>query len=824
MKYIKKYWSIILIVVLCIIRFLISYKLPSFYLRNLSYDDMLMINKVKALKAGEYLGIYSSKTLIKGIIYPIFLLLTQKLNTTYSIVLTVLYILATVYLAYSLKKIIKNKACVVIIFAIILFNPLSYSSDVFQRVYRNSLSIIELLFFLGAVINIIGSKKERVVNYIILGITTGAMLLTREDNIWTTIVLAILFVFKLYKDVRIKNILINLIPIFVITIILNTVSYINYKNYNIYTYDEISKTHFKDAYLKILQIKDNEKKDSIAIPKSTFLKLAEVSKVFNFTKEEIEKKYELSGRQNGEIYNGNIVWILRGWINQKNDFKDGKEADEYYLKLSNEIENLFNQGILERELIIPSTHIYMPTINEVKNLPKNLIEAICYTSSYKNVKTFGGIESNERFYYNDEELAYAVTYDNYHNAENIIKINPIGIEIIRNIYKYCTIVFSIVALVIYLKNIKIRDKLNLILHIILLTYLIIICGVTYTHTTAFAAIRYCYLSNIYILQSLFILLNLYRLYIKHKSKYKDLEIKLLESGEPIVNKAISVIIPAYNEEKAIGKTIEEITQIMKQNNIYEGSEIIVVNDGSDDNTKQEAIKTGAIVLDNPHNIGYGYSLKKGIEKAKNETIVITDADLSYPFACVPEMLKIKEKGYDLVVGARTGKYYKESIFKSILRKVMKRFVEYVSGKKIKDVNSGLRVFDKTTVMKYFPRLCDTFSFTTSQTLAYMMNNLFVYYIDIPYNKREGKTKVKLFKDSLRSMRYILEAGIYYNPLKVYTLLSIICILLSVIGFIFSHFANIRAGYILGIGGLLVSIIVFALGLLAVLLKQIMDKK
>ena len=291
-----------------------------------------------------------------------------------------------------------------------------------------------------------------------------------------------------------------------------------------------------------------------------------------------------------------------------------------------------------------------------------------------------------------------------------------------------------------------------------------------------------------------------------------------------MKKNISVIIPTYNEEKAIGRTIEEITQIMKQNNIYECSEIIVVNDGSDDNTKQEAEKKGVIVLDNPHNIGYGYSLKKGIEYAKNETIVITDADLSYPFECVPEMLKIKEKGYNLVVGARTGKYYKESIFKSILRKLLKRFVEYVSGKKIKDVNSGLRVFDKTTVMKYFPRLCDTFSFTTSQTLAYMMNNLFVYYIDIPYNKREGKAKVKLFKDSLKSMRYIIEAGIYYNPLKVYTLLSVICIVLSISGFLISHFINIRAGYILGIGGLLVSIMVFSLGLLAVLLKQIIDKK
>ena len=143
---------------------------------------------------------------------------------------------------------------------------------------------------------------------------------------------------------------------------------------------------------------------------------------------------------------------------------------------------------------------------------------------------------------------------------------------------------------------------------------------------------------------------------------------------------------------------------------------------------------------------------------------------------------------------------------------------------IKDINSGLRIIDKTTVMKYFSRLCNTFSFTTSQTLAYLMNNLCVYYLDIPYNKRIGKSKVKLVKDSLKTMKYIVEAGVYYNPLKIFSFLSIMCIIMSIIGFLFSHFASIKAGYILGIGGMLVSVIVFSLGLLAILLKQIMDKE
>ena len=286
---------------------------------------------------------------------------------------------------------------------------------------------------------------------------------------------------------------------------------------------------------------------------------------------------------------------------------------------------------------------------------------------------------------------------------------------------------------------------------------------------------------------------------------------------------ISVVIPAYNEEKAISKTIDEIKKVMKKNRLDKGLEIIVVNDGSTDNTKEVAINKGVTVINNPENMGYGFSLKRGILEAKNETIVITDADGTYPFDMVPEMLKKKNEGFDLVIGARTGKYYRQSVFKNFLRRLLKMLVELVSGKKIKDINSGLRVFDKTTVVEYFPRLCNTFSFTTSQTLAYLMNCRFVTYIDIPYRKREGKSKIKLIRDSMKSLKYILEACIYYNPLKIFTLLSCICIFFSIIGFIFSHFVGIQAGYILGIGGLLVSIIVFALGLLAVLLKQIMDK-
>lgn len=286
---------------------------------------------------------------------------------------------------------------------------------------------------------------------------------------------------------------------------------------------------------------------------------------------------------------------------------------------------------------------------------------------------------------------------------------------------------------------------------------------------------------------------------------------------------ISVVVPAYNEEKSIKTTITEIKKVLKNSKLDKGSEIIIVDDGSTDDTSKIAEKCGAKVIRNCSNMGYGFSLKRGITEAKNETIVITDADMTYPFDVVPKMIEKKNEGFDLVVAARTGKYYRQGLFKSFLRLLLKILVQFVADKKIKDVNSGLRVFDKTLVMKYYPRLCNTFSFTTSQTLAYFMNNHFVTYIDIKYKKRVGKSKIRLFRDSLISMKYILESCIYYNPLKLFSLLSFICILASIICFIVSHFVGIHAAYILGIGCLLISIIVFSLGMIAVLLKQIMDK-
>ncbi len=285
---------------------------------------------------------------------------------------------------------------------------------------------------------------------------------------------------------------------------------------------------------------------------------------------------------------------------------------------------------------------------------------------------------------------------------------------------------------------------------------------------------------------------------------------------------ISVVIPAYNEQDAIAGTVAEIKQILTDMAIA-NYEIIIVNDGSDDDTASIAESLTTRVINHPHRIGYGRSLKDGIRQAQYETIIITDADLTYPFNEVPALYADYQQGFDMVVGARTGKHLNESWIKAPLRKVLQYIVEFSAGRAIPDINSGLRIFSKTTVMQYLNHLCDTFSFTTSMTLAYMMTGKFVHYRPIHYQKREGHSKVRLFRDSLRTMQYILQAINYYNPIKLFMLFALLCIVFAMIGFFMSAVFGFHSGFLLGVGGLLIALLVVCFGLIADLLKQIMDK-
>lgn len=235
---------------------------------------------------------------------------------------------------------------------------------------------------------------------------------------------------------------------------------------------------------------------------------------------------------------------------------------------------------------------------------------------------------------------------------------------------------------------------------------------------------------------------------------------------------ISVILPVYNEEEGIISSLEALKRAMGN---FAGYEIILVNDGSTDSTiaRLNTIDLANIkIVNHLENLGYGKSLFDGILVAKNECIAILDADASYP----PGRLKDLHAfwpNYDMVVGARQGEEYKGGLFKRPARMVFQFLAEYATGRKVPDINSGMRIFKRSVVLKFQDSLCTGFSFTTTITLLFMLNNYFVKYVPVEYLKRSGKSKVRHFRDSLRSLQFIIEAILYYNPIKLFLLIAIL---------------------------------------------------
>lgn len=282
---------------------------------------------------------------------------------------------------------------------------------------------------------------------------------------------------------------------------------------------------------------------------------------------------------------------------------------------------------------------------------------------------------------------------------------------------------------------------------------------------------------------------------------------------------ISVVIPAFNEEGAIAATVTHVREVLSA---QEGCsfEVVVVDDGSSDRTAELAEAAGARLVRKVHNVGYGHSLKLGISAAQYDTIVITDADGTYPIDRIPELLEMYAKGYDMVVAERTGDHYRESALKQPLRAVLRALVEFTAGRRIPDPNSGLRVFSRRTVMPFFSHLSNTFSFTTSVTLAYMLCQKYVTYVPIPYFERVGKTKVRLFRDSLRTMQYIVQAILYYNPLKLFLALCLALMVPSLLAALTGVVIGSWPAIGLGVAGFLTSVVVFCFGLLGEQLRQL----
>ena len=242
---------------------------------------------------------------------------------------------------------------------------------------------------------------------------------------------------------------------------------------------------------------------------------------------------------------------------------------------------------------------------------------------------------------------------------------------------------------------------------------------------------------------------------------------------------VSVVVPAFNEEHNLRGVLEQLQAVLAA--LPLPAEIILVDDGSEDGTAAIAASfAGVTVVRHDHNRGYGAALKSGIRQARYDLICITDADGTYPNERIVDLLQQVEQGYHMAVGARRGAQVAIPLVRKPAKWVINHLANWISGETIADVNSGLRVFRRSVALRFFRVLPNTFSFTTTITLAMLTNGYRVAYVPVNYYARKGKSKIHPIRDTLNFVQLILRIGLYFAPLKIFLSLSAFLLLAAVI--------------------------------------------
>lgn len=282
--------------------------------------------------------------------------------------------------------------------------------------------------------------------------------------------------------------------------------------------------------------------------------------------------------------------------------------------------------------------------------------------------------------------------------------------------------------------------------------------------------------------------------------------------EPFVD--VAVIIPAYNERHGVGPTVDRVKGAMAATGLT--YEVVVVDDGSTDGTLDEAESHGVRVLRLPENRGYGAALKAGILKTASEFVVITDADGTYPPEVIPELLA-RMHDVDMAVGARAAND------RSILRKrrLAKRFLgalaSYLAGRRIPDLNSGLRVMRRSVLMQFLHILPPGFSFTTTITMAMLCNDYPVAYQAIECAPRVGSSKLRP-KEFVAFILLVLRTVVLFNPLKVFLPMGAALFLVGFGKFIYDvTLWNLSETTVMAF---LAAIVVWSVGLLADMIARV----
>jgi glycosyltransferase involved in cell wall biosynthesis len=288
-------------------------------------------------------------------------------------------------------------------------------------------------------------------------------------------------------------------------------------------------------------------------------------------------------------------------------------------------------------------------------------------------------------------------------------------------------------------------------------------------------------------------------------------------SEALEKRNLSIVIPAKNEAGAIGNVIERLRKL------FPSAQIVIVDDGSSDDTGKRVIARGGEVIRNPYSKGNGAAIKAGARHVRSEVIVFMDGDGQHRPEDIPRLLAKLDQGYDMVVGARVSRKSQAGLHRAAANGFYNRFASWMSGHEVLDLTSGFRVVKASLFKRFLYLLPNGFSYPTTITMAFFRSGYSIAYEPIEVDKRIGKSHIRLGRDGVRFLLIIFKIGTLFSPLKLFLPISLS---FFVTGFSYYAYTYLSNGRFTNMSALLfiTSVLVFLIGLVAEQITALMYRE
>jgi len=269
---------------------------------------------------------------------------------------------------------------------------------------------------------------------------------------------------------------------------------------------------------------------------------------------------------------------------------------------------------------------------------------------------------------------------------------------------------------------------------------------------------------------------------------------------------LSIILPAKNEGKALAALLPELKRL------HPAAEIIVVDDGSDDNTAELCTQNSVIHVRHPYSKGNGAAIKSGALAASGEYLVMLDADGQHPPTAIAEMIDKLNTGFDMVVAARDFGSH-ANLARAAANGIYNKFASLMTGQKILDLTSGMRAVRAKRFRQFLPLLPNGFSYPSTITMAFFRSGYNVGYLPVTASRRIGKSHLRPLQDGIRFLLIIFKLSTLYSPLKIFFPIALLQLFL---GFTYYTYTYLTDGRFTNMGVTLVlsAVTIFLIGLVS----------